>query len=73
MRRLVAGSSVAASDSAHGEDGHPEPDRDRRDGPGEKDPSRVAQLTPRRVADRGDEVPDRPATRQPRGQASLET
>jgi hypothetical protein len=73
MRRLVARRGVAACHAPHGEDGDPDAERGGRYGAGEEDPSRVAQLTAGRVADRRDEVLKRPVARQSRGEASLET
>ena len=72
MRRLVAGLRVASGDAPHRQEGHADPDGGRRDGTGDQDPSRVAELAPGRLADRRDEVSDRSVARQSRGETRLE-
>jgi hypothetical protein len=72
MRRLVAGLRVASGDAPHREERHADPDGGRRDGPGDQDLSRVAELAPGGLADRRDEVSNRAVTRQARGETRLE-
>jgi hypothetical protein len=72
VRRLLAGCGMPSSDAPHGEEGHADPDRGRRDGAGEEDAARVTELAAGGVPDCRDQVADRPVARQPRGETGLE-
>jgi hypothetical protein len=72
MRRLVASRGMPAPEAPEGKDGEPGAHCGRRDRAGDEDPPGMMELVPRGLADRRDQLSERPGRGQSRGEPRLE-